>query len=106
MRLLRRIKRSCLFLFQRITRGFSDSDLWSLDYTIAKFVLPRLKTFRETSQGSPGNLDENDWLDIIDKMIYAFEYALENGEGVTEKDDKKYQEGMRLFADWFLALWS
>ena len=28
-------------------RGFADSELWSLDYTIASFVLPRLKQFRK-----------------------------------------------------------
>ena len=41
--LLRNLK----YFWQRRTRGWDDSDLYSLDYTIAKFVLPRLKVFAE-----------------------------------------------------------
>lgn len=31
------------FSQQRIERGFDDSETWSLDCTITKFILPRLK---------------------------------------------------------------
>ena len=30
---------------QRLTRGFDDRDLWNLDRTIAKLIVPRLKIF-------------------------------------------------------------
>ena len=36
---------------QRIERGFDDSELWNLDYTIASFVLPRLKRLKELNTG-------------------------------------------------------
>lgn len=55
------------------------SDLWSLDITIAKFVLPRLKKFKKENIGYPG-IEEMDthekWDEALDKMILAFEYVI------------------------------
>lgn len=55
------------------------SDLWSLDITIANFVLPRLKRFKKENIGYPG-IDEMDtlekWDEALDKMILAFEYVI------------------------------
>ena len=33
--------------FQKLTRGFSDSDCWNLPQAIAKFILPRIKHLRK-----------------------------------------------------------
>lgn len=35
------------FAKQRATRGFDDSEIWSLDHTICKFMIPRLERFIE-----------------------------------------------------------
>ena len=55
------------------------SDLWSLNITIANFVLPRLKRFKKENIGYPG-IDEMDtpekWDEALDKMILAFEYVI------------------------------
>lgn len=40
-------KRFWKFLRQRITRGWDDSETWSLDSKITEFILPRLKRFKE-----------------------------------------------------------
>jgi hypothetical protein len=82
------------WFYQRRTRGFDDTELWSLDQPLAKHILPRLKAFRAYPlYGYPGMLDEPGmieddkngenhdhnfkiWLAIIDKMIIAFEYIL------------------------------
>jgi hypothetical protein len=37
------LKRRLQLWKQKLTRGFSDDELWSLDITVAKFMLPRLK---------------------------------------------------------------
>jgi hypothetical protein len=36
------------WFIQRRKRGFDDRELWGLDQTIAEFVYPRIKAFRET----------------------------------------------------------
>lgn len=55
------------------------SDLWNLDITIANFVLPRLKKFKEEDDGCPER-EEMDtpekWDEALDKMILAFEYVI------------------------------
>lgn len=78
-------------IYQNITRGWNDSDCWSLDYTIAKFSLPRLKRLKKMVHGHPG-FDENDkieyedgmkkWKSIIDKMIYSFECILNDNNDI------------------------
>lgn len=90
--------------FQRRIRGFDDSEVWSLDDTILKFILPRLKRFREKDTHAwPGALtifeiDHDDYMDLspserndldersleewgrmLDKMIRAIELKIEHG---------------------------
>lgn len=95
------------------------SDLWSLDITIANFVLPRLKKFKKENIGYPG-IEEMDtpekWDEALDKMILAFEYVVHN-YGWYVVNPKKYEqdelkrrcavidEGLQLFAKWFQYLW-
>lgn len=93
-------------------RGFSDSELWNLNYTIAAFILPRLKAFKNdpvTLEAYPSDCKNmKQWLDTLDKMIWAFEYALDEAFwGDTDsKGLKKYQEGLSLFAKHFYSLWN
>jgi len=120
----------------RIKRGFWPDAVWSLDDTIAKFVVPRLKYLREVVHGYPAGLapdvDEdgnpsNDkgakiWDKYLRRMIWSFEWAAgESGPNDEKigwwatrylKDDvyrarvdKRYEEGMRLFATYFASLW-
>ncbi|MGM8331755.1 hypothetical protein [Clostridium perfringens] len=89
-----------------------DSELWSLDTTLAKYILPRLEKYRNMERMSyPSKLSgEEEWNDILDKMIYAFKYVLERDNFYfdydTEKERiEKYKEGMNLFAEYFMDLW-
>jgi len=96
-------------------QGFSDTELWSLDVCISKFILPRLKRFKTISGGYPANLSEKKWQKILDKIIFSFEWNIEENEmseeymKLSEKKLKrcweKYNEGIKLFAEYFNALW-
>jgi len=65
--------------WQKLTRGFSDEALWSLDYHLAEIITPRLKAFKNSTRHGTPVLDEDDtvaqkkWEEILDKMIWAFE---------------------------------
>ena len=95
--------------------GFSDTETWSLYSCISEFILPRLKRFKEINAGYPSNLTEIKWNKILDKMIFSFEWTLEQDEMSEEymslSDKKKeinwkrYNEGMKLFAEYFRDLW-
>lgn len=111
---LRRIVRPFKFTYQKLVRGFSDNELWNLDNTIAKFILPRLIRFKkEMRSGLPQNqedtsrsLTQAEWDDILDNMIFAFNYAQNIYTKSCNKEDyKRYELGMRQFATYFLDLW-
>ncbi len=99
---------------QRLERGFDNSETWSLDSTIARFIEPRLRVFKEIHRGYPGNLTEEKWNEILDKMVKAFEYINNEDLGIDENERglKKYEkreqiikEGLDLFREYFFALW-
>lgn len=97
------------FSKQRIERGFDDSELWSLDYTIARFVYPRLKAFSEDIYTTPPGLSVEEWKEKLDKMARAFELTINDDWETSEeyeKQDNEIKEGLNLFCEYFQALWS
>ena len=88
-----------LFKKQRLERGFDDTELWNLDMTILKFILPRLKLFKEKTGNYPPELKSaEEWDACIDKMIKSIESIL------TDSFDADF-EGFELFKKYFLDLW-
>lgn len=112
----------------------SYSDLWNLDITIANFVVPRLKEFKEKTDGYPGRDDMDTpekWDEALDKMILAFEYVVNWDEWWIDNPNYDYfntspkekerirkamckererrqaaiDEGLQLFAKYFQSLW-
>lgn len=68
------IKQRLKFFFQRRINGFDDKATWSLDASIAQFVLPRLRRLRVLSNGYPGDLNRStNWKTTMDKMVLALE---------------------------------
>jgi len=71
---------------------WSDRDIWSLDYTIAKFALPRLIRLKEVMHGVPNTMfeplpegeynhdkeqmaaAEKKWDETLDEIIFAMDY--------------------------------
>ena len=106
-------KRYKRHLKQLKDNGFSDSETWGLDSVIAEFILPRLKRFKEVTNGFPSTLTEAKWDAILDDMIFAFEWDLlddnDEYEKMSEKEKKagwdRYNKGIRLFAEYFRELW-
>lgn len=71
-----------------IAKTIKVEDLYDLDVTIARFILPRLMVFKEQCEQTPNlNMSQDEWHGILDKMIYAFErIALQ-----TEEDTPEYK---------------
>ena len=58
-------------------KGLDKTECWNLDRTIACFVVPRLKLFKELGNSYPPELDNmSEWHLLIDKMIYSFEQKM------------------------------
>ena len=112
----RRVKTRIKYFFQRRTRGWDDSELWNLDHVIAKFIVPRLKEFKKCKpyfQESREVPDSKNWNNILDKIIWSFEFVLTNygvdyecsNREIYKENLKRYEEGMSLFSKYYWALW-
>lgn len=93
--------------WQKLTRGYSDEELCNLDNTICKWLLPRLKAFKEKTNGYPSTLNSpKEWYDILEKIILALELynsdLLDNQERARSEQIK---EGFELFSKYFRNLW-
>lgn len=100
------LPRDLLFLFQRKVRGFDDSETWSLDYTFTKFILPRLKRFRDITPSIPSSYTSlEDWENALDKMINAFEILSKDDLQLTIDKSDEIDEGLRLFVTHYKKLW-
>lgn len=99
-------RRKLRFFIQRRNRGWDDSETWSLDYSLAKVILPRLKRFRDLSIGFPSDLSEDEWQEMLNKMIAAFEFAASEDRWMASPEEyDKHHEGIKLFAEHYWALW-
>lgn len=99
---------------QRKRRGFDDTEAWDLRGTIYKFVLPRLKRYKELSTGYPESLmsvigsypeiittsEQNRgevlWHYFLSEMIYAVEFAVNH-----ETLDDRAEKGLVYFHQYF-----
>lgn len=90
-----------------------EEEIWGLDLTLAKYILPRLIKFKDVNDRSfPTDFENHEeWHKTIDKMIYSFEYVIKHNYEVykdleeEKKRHEKYKEGMQLFAEHFMDLW-
>ena len=89
------IFRSIKWAYQRITRKWDDTAVWSVDWYLTEILPPMLKKLKDTKQGVPGNCYDLDpksdsgidesmagdktaierWNFILDDIIYTFETA-------------------------------
>ena len=89
-------------IWQNIRWGWNESDVWSLDVTIAKFILPRLKYLKKVKQGCPildGYEHEDseeqfdkmhkEWDCIMDKMIQTFEWIINDNDDLSDTCEKE-----------------
>lgn len=104
MNIYKKIKRYLLFTYQYWTRGFSNKELWNLDKTVTKFVLPRLKEFKRHTMCHPSNISYEEWQQKLDMMIEAFELN-STYEPLDREQQEKVKHGMLMFAWYFQSLW-
>lgn len=82
------------FFYQRGKRGYSDQDVWSMDWWFFSVVIPMLKQLRDTKQGYPSEFKTpEEWDRELDTMIHYFIEATE--EGCSEKNEYEEQYNKR-----------
>ena len=73
--------------FQRLIRGYSDSDCWNLPQAIARFILPRIKHLRKNYN----SLANRNHLITIDGKVIQYKADQKNLE--LKEDSTGYVEG-------------
>lgn len=97
--------------------GVAYEDVWNLDIRLSEIIANHLRAFLKAEKGPyggvPGILVEkwgekayDEWLNIIRKMIYAFEEYLHTEDKFHAESEKneRIKEGMRLFIDYYRYL--
>ncbi len=104
------------YVKQREESGFGDDETFSLDYSLACFMLPRLRRFLEIVGGSPGchtsSVETDYWHFALGEMVWFFE-QYENDlipdDGLSEEDRELYYQRLdaaqALFGKHIRDLW-
>jgi hypothetical protein len=83
-----------LYQQQRIERGFDDTEVFSLDYTIIQFALPRIKRLLEIERNKCiSNFSEGEYFKDLEQIISDLETY---DSDVTD---------LTLFFKYFKQLW-
>lgn len=77
-RVLKDVKWSIKYAFERIKDGYDSREVFSLDYNFIWRYKKILKDFRKYNNGIPYGLQEKEWNEILDKMLYHLQYMDEN----------------------------
>lgn len=72
--------------YQRATRGFSDYDLWNLDYFYKRLIIDSLEAFKKYNIGYPDGYTQEEWNANIEKIIEK----LKDSESFGKESENKY----------------
>lgn len=100
------MKRRLHFFWQRLTRGWDDSETWALDETIARFALPRLRRFRQLNCGHPSNLSGLDeWNGILDEIEWYLGQVAACEFDAAPEHVNRMIAARKLWGEYFEDLW-
>jgi len=91
--------------------GFDERDTWSLDYTIALLIYPRLKMYNEINcidtSSHKFEFENNKYTEqeCIDKILEGLKLYLIKNFDLTKEEDKKIQDSMILLGIIWRSLW-
>lgn len=97
-------KRIPIFKEQFEKDGFDDSCTWSLDYSIVKFILPRLKRYYELADEVIKIDAHEGFREAIEVMIEGFEIFLTKNFP-TKEENEKIQLAYDMLAKYHRGLW-
>ena len=84
-------------------------DTWNMDVTLSHIIAPMLVQLKETKHGYPANLTEAGWNEILDEMIWAFEYKSGNFDSLMDDNHLETQSRLnrafKMFGQYYEHLW-
>lgn len=108
--------------FQRMFRGYDDTEVFNADLTFIDRYLKILKDFSKNHHGYPPSITNEQWDDILDEMIKHLSLMTEDNvetelkKGMPDSFEPDYktvsgimnrhkEEFFKLFSKWFYNLW-
>lgn len=87
--------------------GFGYEETYSLDNTMAIWLIPRLAFLRDNCHGYPRELNGIDeWKAILTEIIKGLEIIADDiFIHVGPKEQEQVNRSLNLLRQWFLALW-
>ena len=91
---------------KEIEKGFDDRETWSLRYTIANFIIPRLERYEEIVK-SLYSSREPELKENIECFLNAMKLVMKDSEGgiLTSEEKKQMRQGLDAFPKVFMSLW-
>lgn len=119
--LAKHLRREIKYFYQRGKRGYSDADVWSLDWYLNSWLPEALESLKGQLHGHPTNLcdgvhdfncpeaccGEQKWIEALDSMIDGFKAAREIESGWLPKEDpawERFNKGMKAFHEHYFSL--
>jgi len=125
------------YFLQKLFRGYDDLDKWNVAWYIARKSIPILLAWRNGKimgtairkhienrhgevielsdkelKGEPEALSQEQWLSVIDDIIFAFQFVIdEDNIDLNYTEDnykqryKRHKKGLKLFSIYFTSLW-
>lgn len=92
---------------QRARKGYSDYDVWDIDYWFLSTAPKMLHELADKTYSIPLNLSEEEWKMTLNTMAEHFERALSYIERFDKEEDMRieFEAGMKLFTKYFFDLW-
>jgi len=123
-----RTPRELKWLWQRMTRGWADSDVWGMNSHLARVIPEMLLHLKENKMGSPAfifadfmmadDIGHEKWSSMLQEMADGFKayeelHELDPNDFPTkeallakeEEIEAKRKKGMGLFVEHFHSLW-
>lgn len=102
--------RKLKIIWQKLTRGFSDEEMWELDVTMSKWLLPRIRHWNKTRHGYFNGLTEKQTDKVVANIIESLEFNASGGvydytkRGYLKKLEK-HAKGLRLLGEYWTQFW-
>lgn len=118
----RELRHIIKWAFQRMFRGYDDTETWELYYNFITRYKKILTRYRKKHCGYPGDLTEEEWDAIIDRMIHYLDMMDEqyvkkilckdmpedyvpSCATIHEINNRYKDEFFQMFSEWFYNLW-
>ena len=92
---------------QRKKRGFDDTEVWNLHFTMYQFMIPRLERFRDIAMSFPISETSESYNEKLNFIIDSFKarYELYEKYGISIKEEKEIRENADRAAYLLGVLW-